>query len=114
MQSSRVGFHLRLHTTVSAVARTAKALHLNFFQLFLHYEDTQHVFSLSAEDERIFLSMRSLFKHIYVHGSYLINMATNRQIHPVLEQEVLLAKRLQVSHYILHPGALEKGIMRPE
>jgi deoxyribonuclease IV len=110
MHSSRVSFNLRLHTSVSAVARMAKALGLNFFQFFLRYEDTQRLFSLSKEDERIFLSMRSSFKHIYVHGSYLINMAINKAEHPVLDQEITLAKKLQISHYILHPGAIEKGL----
>jgi deoxyribonuclease-4 len=110
MQNSRVGLHLRLHTTVSAVARMAKALRLKFFQFFLRYEDSQRLFSLSKEDEKIFLSMRTSFDQIYVHGSYLINMAINKLEHPILDQEIALAKRLQVSHYILHPGAIEKGV----
>lgn len=110
MQGSRVGLHLRLHTTVSAVARMARALRLNFFQFFLRYEDSQRAFSLSKEDEKIFLSMRALFSHMYVHGSYFINLATSKMEHPVLEQEITLAKRLHVSHYILHPGAIEKGV----
>lgn len=119
MTSSRVGFHLRLHTTVSAVARTAKALKLPFFQLFLQKEKDSRPFFLSAEDEKVFLSMRSSFSHVYVHSSYRFNIAAtrcqrNEHMYSLFEQEICLANRLQATHYVIHPGSLEVGIDRQD
>ncbi|RTL07446.1 deoxyribonuclease IV [Candidatus Dependentiae bacterium] len=114
MINSRVGFHLRLHTSASAVARTAKALKLPFFQFFLQAEKDSRLFFLSAEDEKTFLSMRSSFSSLYVHSSYRFDIAiTQSQRHEhlynMLAQEIRLAIRLQATHYVLHPGTIQVG-----
>lgn len=119
MHNSRVGFHLRLHTTISAVARTAKALKLPFFQLFLQVEKDSRPFFLSVEDEKMFLSMRSSFNCVYIHSSYRFNIAAstcqrNEHMFALFEQEICLAKRLQATHYVLHPGTIEVGIARED
>lgn len=119
MYNSRVGLHLRLHTTVSAVARTARALKLPFFQFFLHAEKGARPFFLSAEDEKIFLRMRASFSALYVHSSYRFNIAAssyqhNEHMYTLFEQEIRLAVRLQATHYVLHPGTIEVGMDRFE
>jgi deoxyribonuclease-4 len=58
--------------------------------------------------------MRPSFEKMYVHASYLIDLAGQNDIHPILHKELTLAQRVGVTHYILHPGRIDKKCDRAE
>ncbi len=62
------------------------------------------------QDVREFLSLRRIyFNKLYVHSSYFINLASiDRRYHPLLSKEIVLAKRLEFTHMVIHPGAVKK------
>jgi len=104
----KVGLHVRFERTLTELIKKAVRLELPFFQCFLTQRKTGKVFRFEEKDILAFLSMRRIyFEDLYLHASYLINLAQPERFrHPILNKEVDLAKRLEFSHIVLHPGAV--------
>lgn len=106
-QTRAIGFHLRLESTIGAVAQQAIDLGLTSFQCFLVHQKTKR--SVHPTEQEI-NQFRLLTKHFYplvLHGAYWINIATVRPKNAkrMLHQELMWAERLGFTHYVLHPGA---------
>lgn len=102
----RVGLHLRLNESIQEVAHKAVRLQLPFFQCFLVRQFTGRLVHCSKEDIAGFLSLRSHFQQLFLHGSYWVNLASAQHNgFPALRRELALARKLEFSHIILHPGA---------
>lgn len=100
-----VGLHIRLKDTLTNVAEKAIYLNLNFFQTFITLTNGKYI-ELKEEDIKRFLKLRPNFKEIYLHGSYWINLCSAKgKGLQLLKRELTIAKRLQFSHLVLHPGA---------
>jgi len=101
------GLHLRLMTTLTDVVQKALRLELSFFQLFLVLQGTGTLVQPDDTDVQSFLTLRrEHFKDMYVHGSYWINLAGVRFTkHHSLDRELALAKKLEFTHMVLHPGS---------
>ncbi len=102
----KIGLHLRFDGSLLALARKAQLLQLPFFQCFLMNSDGDHLLQPSEQEVREFLQLRQYFEAVYVHGSYWINLAgkTHGGGLRALQRELRLAKQLEFSHMVLHPG----------
>jgi deoxyribonuclease IV len=100
-----IGLHIRLEDTLTKVAEKAIRLNLKFFQTFITLTNGKYI-NLKEADVKQFLHLRENFTDIYLHGSYWINLcsAKGRGVQ-LLKRELRIAKRLQFSHIVLHPGA---------
>ncbi len=108
--------HIRIKTCIHDVLVKALRLSLPFFQCFLTSESNRSTLSVSREDMHTFLIARHrYFNNLYIHGSYCINGAGNKNsYHPILVQELYLAQKLEFTHFILHLGSIEKSSTREE
>lgn len=85
----------------------AVLLELTIFQCFLLSQITGRLLPLADEDVNRYLAIRRThFKDLFVHGSYRINLAgVNDANHFSLRRELEMAKRLEFTHMVVHPGA---------
>ena len=100
-----IGLHLRLQSTMHDLYNRAHALHLSTFQCFFIFQATGKLIKLSAADSAACRGMNSLFAMRILHGSYWINLANSQTRHRALERELSLAKKLDFTHIVLHPGS---------
>lgn len=95
------------------------ALNIPFFQCFMFTEQGSYA-PITAHDEAEFLEIRKKhFQQLYVHGSYWINLCSVQdEPERILWRELRMAKRLEFTHFIVHPGCAlgnqsrEEGIGR--
>lgn len=106
-----VGLHLRYTGSLKELIDKAVKLQLPFFQCFLVDKTTGYLLDPSQEDRDEFLRIRrEHFKNLYIHGSYWINLAgINYTGQRALYRELALAKKLEFTHFILHPGSAKGG-----
>ncbi|MEX0940903.1 MAG: deoxyribonuclease IV [Candidatus Babeliales bacterium] len=103
----KIGLHLRIIDSLIETAQRAAHLGLKTFQCFLIHQITKKYLSLSDKEVKEFVALRPLFDTLYIHGAYWINISGIRCEHAkrLLLKEIDIAKRLQFTHYILHPGS---------
>ncbi len=111
-----IGLHLRLTSSLSDLIKKALRLRLSCFQCFFISQATGRFIKLDNQDVKSFLTLRRThFDALYVHASYWINLSNIYRIrHPILERELALAKRLEFTHIILHPGSAKGAIHKQE
>lgn len=105
--NKRIGLHVRLNDSIVAMAQQAIRMELPFFQCFFLSLTTNKLIQPSGQEIREFLTLRrEHFDALYLHGSYWINLASleNNGYH-ILRRELALAKRLEFTHLVLHPGS---------
>lgn len=101
-----VGLHLRLNKSIQDIAQRAIELKLPFFQCFFVWQFTGKLIHCTTEDITAFVSLRSHFEKIFLHGSYWVNLASAQHNgFPALKRELALAHKLEFTHIILHPGS---------
>ena len=102
-----IGLHLRIVSDLVDVARQALELGLRSFQCFLIHQKTRKHIELTSKQVQEFLALRNQFDNLYVHGAYWINLCAQRcnGSKYILSKELAMAKRLEFTHYILHPGS---------
>ncbi len=103
-----IGVHLRVLGTIQSVADYALELKLTTFQCFLFHQLTRKYIQPTSADLKEFSDLARRFDTLYVHGSYFINLARTirNDRHYLLQRELELAKRLQFTHIVLHPGSV--------
>jgi len=113
---SNVGLHLRLGNTLTALAHKAYRLQLPFFQCFFISQETRKLLQLTNAEIKQFVQMRrQYFNQLYLHGSYWINLAsTAYNGYRTLERELAIAKKLEFTHMVLHPGFAKGARQRAE
>ncbi len=104
--------HIRIQSSIVQLLEKAELLQLPFFQCFFVRQETGKLVGVSAQEVRLFLDMRRLyFQDLFCHGSYWINLASlGNNGYLSFEREITLAKRLEFTHFLLHPGTA-KGAM---
>lgn len=100
-----IGIHLRLQDTLQNLYARADELQLPIFQCFFVYQSTGKLIAMSSDDIAACKSMNNKFVMRIVHGSYWINLASSLQYHRALYHELALAKKLEFTHMVLHPGS---------
>jgi deoxyribonuclease IV len=107
-----VTLHLRLiNSFFDDVVEKALRLQLASFQCFFVSKATEYRLMLSPAEIRKFLRLRrEHFGNLYVHASYWVNLASaeNSCLH-TLQHELTVAKRLEFTHVVLHPGSTDAG-----
>jgi len=103
----QLGLHLRIETTLVALIERALELELDFFQCFLTLKTAGRVLTVSQTDMDLFLALRrKYFTDIYLHVSYWVNLSSVKyNPHLLFKKEIELARRLEFTHVILHPGS---------
>lgn len=105
---NQIGIHIRLTNTINDVIEKAIRLGLPLFQTFA-VTDQGHVIKLNQTDIDSYLILRRAhFKDLYLHSSYWVNLSRdNQKSYKTFLRELNLAKTLEFTHFILHPGAAE-------
>ena len=103
----KLGLHLRLETTLVDLINKALRFNVNFFQCFLTLKTAGRVVPLHSNDIKEFIELRrEHFKELYLHISYWVNLSTIvYNPHLLLKKELALAKKLEFTHLIFHPGS---------
>lgn len=104
-----VGLHFRFKDNITEVVKQALELNVSTFQCFFtDFIYKKHI-QLNSKTIELFRSSSEKFKSFYAHGSYLINLADDRD-HYILKRELELSKQLGFKYLILHPGAFKPGM----
>jgi deoxyribonuclease-4 len=89
-----------------------KALRLNLktFQCFFVSKATGYHLTMTPHEIKKFVRIRrEHFTHVYAHASYWINLALAECSGiETLKHELLVAKRLEFTHLVLHPGCADE------
>jgi deoxyribonuclease-4 len=104
--NKRIGLHVRLDNSIVVMAQQAIRMELPFFQCFLLSITTNKLVSPSQQEMQEFIRLRrDNFANLYLHGSYWINLASlQNNGYSMLRKELKLAKQLEFTHIVLHPG----------
>ncbi len=101
-----IGLHLRLNDSILDAASQAVRLGTPIFQCFLINQLHRRLIKVDTSTLASLQELRPQLHTIYIHGSYWINLAGLQQRgNRALFREIALAKRLECSHLILHPGS---------
>ncbi len=110
----KIGVHLRDSSSIEALSAGIRHLHMPYVQFFVR---ALHGKLLTADREscRMFHTACEETGVVpYLHLSYRVNAAdTHFTRHPLLEQEIRLARYLGIQHIVIHAGAArdrESGI----
>lgn len=113
MMDKGIGLHIRLETTLCAVAEFAIRVGIPHFQCFFIEQSSGHYINPSSDEVKQFRKLRKHFAFLYVHSTFLVNMARvtdNR--HDLLHYEVTLAQFLEFTHLVIHPGTTKGSAQR--
>lgn len=103
-----LGLHIRIETTMTGCIEKALRLELPVFQSFFVNNDARYI-QPTAEDIHTFLKARGNFNELFVHASFWINLChSNDAIMRLLKREILLAKKLEYTHLVVHPGSAKE------
>lgn len=104
-----IGIHIRLTDTLTDIIEKALRLGVPFFQTFFTFPTGKHIRPEQGDVKNFLKLRREYFKDIYLHGSYWVNLCSSDNIsHTTLAREILMAKRLEFTHIVLHPGSASK------
>ena len=112
-----IGLHIRIDQSPLEAIKKAILLGVPYFQCFFISQKTGAFITITEKERTEFVSLRrNHFQYLFLHGAYWVNLCNTRVMYRTLEHELFLAKRLEFSHIVLHPGSAkrlgckEKGI----
>jgi len=113
--NNRVGAHIRLRSSLYELIERAEELNLPFFQCFFVPQETGKLIHATDDEVREFLKVRrARFNDLYCHVSYWVNLASlGNNGYAQLRREIIFAKRLEFTHFVLHAGTA-KGAMHKD
>jgi deoxyribonuclease-4 len=111
-----MGLRLGVHTSIAGglhiSIERAKKLGCNTVQIFSHNPRSWSVRDIKEEEIKEFKRLRELYNinPVYVHASYLINLAsTNKAVSEkstgLMIKEMEIAEELGADYVVLHPGS---------
>lgn len=104
----KVGIHIRLDNTLTECIEKATRLELNTFQSFFIKNSGDYI-RPDDHDIKEFLYLRKNFNDIFVHGSFWVNLCNTQEYNlRILKKEINLAKKLEYTHIVLHPGSAKE------
>ena len=104
-----IGLHIRIdHSPLEAIEK-AIAIGIPYFQCFFVSQATGIFVKLTEKEKKQFLSLRRKhFKDLFLHSAYWINLCSQKTMYRSLEHELVLAKQLEFTHIVLHPGSAKR------
>ncbi len=103
-----IGLHLRIDDSLLQMIQQAVRLNLPFFQCFFISQKTDKYILFDSAERKQFLTIRNqYFDNLYGHATYWINLAGSapETARRMLAYEIGMAKRLDFTHIIVHPGS---------
>ncbi len=103
---AQVGIHIRLEKNLIDIIQKAIKLNLPHFQTFAVSDNGANL-KFNPEEVASYLELRrKYFKNLYLHSSYWVNLAReNPRGYRTFLRELQVAKQLEFTHFIIHPGA---------
>jgi deoxyribonuclease IV len=116
MIKNRVSVHIRMRFHLYELLERADALDLSFFQCFFVPQETGKLIHVTDDDVNAFLKVsRTRFEELYCHVSYWVNLASlGNNGFPQLRREIVFAKRLEFTHFVLHAGTAKGALHKTE
>jgi deoxyribonuclease IV len=113
---NRLGVHIRINSSLNELMERADFLELPFFQCFFVVQETGKLIQPTSEEVHAFLKIRrSRFDELFCHASYWVNLASlGNNGYPQLRREVVVAKRLEFTHIVLHAGTAKGAIEKSQ
>jgi len=112
VQERRIGFHTSIAGGVQFAIERAKALGCRTLQIFSHNPRGWAVKGISKNEADEFVRLRKLYDidPVFVHTSYLINLASSKsdiysKSIKLMVKEMELAEMLGADYVVLHPGS---------
>jgi len=104
--NERLGIHLRLKNSIVGIIEKAEQLEVPFFQLFFIVQSSGKMIKVSFDEINYFLHKKRVFStSLFCHGSYWINLSSlENNGYYAFEKEILMAKKLEFSYFVLHAG----------
>lgn len=108
--SKKIGIHIRPATTFTAIIQQAITLNVPLFQTFAMTLAGKYI-KITPKDRASYLELRhKYFQDLYLHGSYWINLCRDNQINlKTTQRELTIAKQLEFTHLVVHPGSAAEG-----
>lgn len=104
-----IGLHLRINNSILDTAHQAIQMETPIFQCFVTQTEQQYS-KIDTQILSAFHELRNKLPHVYIHGSYWINLAeTKKGSIRTLRQEIDITKQLECTHIILHPGSCSQA-----
>jgi len=106
----KVGLHLRITGSLTELIDKAVRLELPFFQSFFTDRKTGTIVPDEVDLRTFLLRRRIYFNNLYLHSSYFVNLADiDRKHHPLLLRELRLARKVEFTHMVIHPGTVRSA-----
>jgi deoxyribonuclease-4 len=114
MMKNRVGVHIRMRSSLKELIQRADSLDLPFFQCFFVPQESGKLIQVTPEEVAEFLKFRrKRFKNLFCHVSYWVNLASlGNNGFSQLRREIIFAKRLEFTHFVLHAGTAKGALDR--
>ena len=95
-----------MQESLADVIKRADYLELPFFQCFFVVQESGKLVNVTDEEVQAFVAARrARFNDLFCHISYWVNLASlGNNGMPQLRREIMLAKRLEFTHFVLHAG----------
>lgn len=107
-----IGLHLRLTDTLMALAERALALDISVLQCFFLHQESGRIVRPSAQEIAAFRQIRGSFNRLFLHASYLTNLAgTDETVSlRIAKMELDIARALGFHDIILHSGCAKGSV----
>ncbi len=104
-----IGLHIRIDYSPLEAIEKAIAIGIPYFQCFFISQKTGTFVALTQEQKKQFLALRRKhFKDLFLHGAYWVNLCSKTTTYRSLKHELTLAKQLEFTHIVLHPGSAKR------
>ena len=102
----KIGIHLRLQDSLLSLYNRALALKTPILQCFFIVQNINTYVTFAPGELEECIKKRKKFKQLYLHASYWVNLSGKRNSGwRTFKKELELARTLEFTHIIIHPGA---------
>lgn len=112
MLKNRIGVHIRMRSSLPELLERADYLDLPFFQCFFVPQESGKLIKVTRDGIYEFLKVRrARFEDLFCHISYWVNLSSlGNNGFTQLRREIVFAKRLEFTHFVLHAGTAKGAI----
>lgn len=108
-----IGMHLRIEKSLPSVLDRAIKNTIPAIQFFVRLPKSPELIVTLTDAKKLSVHYRDAFNHLFVHASYWINLARERNNgYCFFEQEMMLADALGADGLILHPGSAKGALSK--
>jgi deoxyribonuclease IV len=115
MMYNRIGTHIRMRSSLQELIQRADFLNLPFFQCFFVPQESGRLIHPTTQEIQEFLRVRRAhFSDLFCHISYWVNLSSLSVSNGFIQlrREIICAKRLEFTHFVLHAGTAKGALNR--